>query len=157
AAGEERADVLVLVPHRQIAERGFACVDDGSPLVALSVTGRAVLPAVAALERITCVPTPLVGGRVDVDDAAYADTVRRIVAAEIGTGAGWNFVIRRSYLASIAGYGMNSALTFFRRLCEQESGAYWTFLVHTGTRTFVGATPERHVSLHGGVAAMNPI
>jgi len=29
--------------------------------------------------------------------------------------------------------------------------------VHTGTRTFVGATPERHVSLRDGIAAMTPI
>jgi phenazine biosynthesis protein phzE len=29
--------------------------------------------------------------------------------------------------------------------------------VHTGSRTFVGATPERHVSLTGGTAVMNPI
>ena len=31
--------------------------------------------------------------------------------------------------------------------CVGERGAYWTFLVHTGERTFVGATPERHVSV----------
>jgi len=31
------------------------------------------------------------------------------------------------------------------------------FTVHTGTRTLVGATPERHVSLHNGTAVMNPI
>ena len=30
-----RPEVLVLVPHRQITERGFACVDDGSPLLAM--------------------------------------------------------------------------------------------------------------------------
>ncbi|NEE58664.1 phenazine-specific anthranilate synthase component I, partial [Streptomyces sp. SID8455] len=34
---------------------------------------------------------------------------------------------------------------------------YWTFVVHTGDRTFVGATPERHVSLTAGLAVMNPI
>ena len=36
-------------------------------------------------------------------------------------------------------------------------GAHWTFLIHTGTRTLVGASPERHISLQGGTAVMNPI
>jgi phenazine biosynthesis protein phzE len=54
-------------------------------------------------------------------------------------------------------YDLDAARTVFRRLCEQESGAYWTFLIHTGTRTFVGATPERHVSLHEGDVVMNPV
>ncbi|MBF6056701.1 phenazine-specific anthranilate synthase component I, partial [Streptomyces eurocidicus] len=71
------------------------------------------------------------------------------------TGA--NFVIKRSFTADITGYGPEHALTFFRRLLERESGAYWTFLVHTGERTFVGATPERHISVAGGRAVMNPI
>lgn len=38
-----------------------------------------------------------------------------------------------------------------------ESGAYWTFILHTGQRTLVGASPERHVSVHDGVAVMNPV
>jgi phenazine biosynthesis protein phzE len=150
-------EVLVLVPFRQIAERGFACVDDGSPLIAMRVTEQAVLPRSELLDRLPMVATPLAGGRFDVDDQSYADITRRIITDEIGTGAGANFVIKRVYEAGIDGYTPASALTFFRRLCERESGAYWTFIVHTGSRTFVGATPERHVSLHEGVAVMNPI
>lgn len=148
---------LVIVPHRQIAERGFTCVDDGAPLLVMRVTGQAVLPVREVLGRIECVPIRLADGRFDVADDAYAETVRRIVTDEIGAGRGANFVIKRSYVADIAGYRMDSALTLFRRLCEMESGAYWTFIVHTGSRTFVGATPERHVSLREGVAVMNPI
>ena len=45
----------------------------------------------------------------------------------------------------------------FRALLAREPGTYWTFVIHTGERTFVGATPERHVSLSGGTAVMNPI
>ncbi|HEY0638542.1 MAG TPA: anthranilate synthase family protein [Pseudonocardiaceae bacterium] len=156
-AARDRRSVLVIVPHRQIAERGFACVDDGAELVAMQVTEQAVLPLAAALARIPLVPMRLVDGHFEPDDAAYADTVRRIIAEEIGRGVGSNFVIRRSYTATIADYGPANALTFFRRLCELESGAYWTFVVHTGSRTFVGATPERHISLREGVAVMNPI
>ena len=43
-----------------------------------------------------------------------------------------------------------AALALFRRLLSGERGAYWTFVVHTGDRTLVGASPERHVSVAGG-------
>ncbi len=150
-------DVLVVVPYRQLAERGFECVDDGSPLIAMRVTEHQAIPLADVLERIPDEPIPLTGGHFTPDDDAYAETVRRIIADEIAHGAGANFVIKRSFDAEIPGYRPAAALTFFRRLCEREAGAYWTFIVHTGTRTFVGATPERHVSLRDGVAVMNPI
>jgi phenazine biosynthesis protein phzE len=154
---EPGQEVLVIVPYRQLAERGFGCVDDGSPLLAMRVTEQAVLPVHEVLARIPVVPIKLTGGHFDVDDDTYADIAQKIITHEIGEGAGANFVLKRSYLADITGYRAASALTFFRRLCERESGAYWTFIVHTGTHTFIGATPERHVSLHDSIAVMNPI
>ncbi|MGP3952519.1 anthranilate synthase family protein [Streptomyces sp. 7N604] len=152
-----RHDVLAVIPYQQITERGFTAPDDGSPLVALNVTGQATLPLSEVLPRLPDVSIRLSGGHFEVDDATYADTVRRVVAEEIGTGEGANFVIRRSFVADISDYTPHSALVFFRRLLERESGAYWTFIVHTGARTFVGATPERHISMRDGTAVMNPI
>ncbi|MFF8829497.1 anthranilate synthase family protein [Streptomyces sp. NPDC015131] len=157
AAPGARHEVLAVVPYRQIAERGFRCADDGAPLIAMAVTGQAAVPVAEVLARVADVPIDLTGGHFDLDDEAYAETVRAVVADEIGQGAGANFVIKRSYTADITGYTPACALAFFRRLLERESGTYWTFLVHTGTRTFVGATPERHVSLRDGTAVMNPI
>ncbi|MFF4215782.1 anthranilate synthase family protein [Streptomyces nondiastaticus] len=151
------ADVLAIVPYRQIAERGFRGADDGAPLLAMTVTHQAVLPLAEVLARVPETPIALSGGHFDMDDATYADTVRRVVADEIGEGEGANFVIKRSFRAGIDGYTPAHALTFFRRLLERESGAYWSFAVHTGERTFVGATPERHISVRGGTAVMNPI
>ncbi|MFG1811954.1 anthranilate synthase family protein [Streptomyces sp. NPDC049040] len=152
-----RHEVLVVIPYRQLSERGFACADDGTPLLAMTVTGQQRLPLDEALARIPDVPTPLEGGDFDVDDEAYEEVVRRIVKEMIGTGEGANFVIKRTFVADITGYGPRSAPALFRRLLEGESGAHWTFLIHTGTRTLVGASPERHVSLQGGKAVMNPI
>ena len=43
------------------------------------------------------------------------------------------------------------------RLLERERGAYWTYCFFTGDRYLVGASPERHVSVHGGDVRMNPI
>ncbi|MEY9211726.1 chorismate-binding protein [Thermobifida halotolerans] len=150
-------DALVLIPYRQIAERGFTVPDDGAPLVAMVVTEQSSTAASDVVRRIPDVPIRLDSNRFDVDDAHYAATVRRVVADEIGTGEGANFVIKRSFLAEVGDYSPHVALSLFRRLLEREQGAYWTFVVHTPERTLVGATPERHVSLEHGVAAMNPI
>ncbi|MDQ0751919.1 phenazine biosynthesis protein phzE [Streptomyces africanus] len=152
-----RHDTLVVMPYRQIAERGFAAPDDGSPLIALRVTEQERMPLTEAVSRIGDRPIRLNGGRFDVDDEAYADVVRRVITDEIGHGVGANFVIKRSFITQITDYSPRSALTLFRRLLEQESGGYWTFVIHTGDRTFVGATPERHISVRAGTAVMNPI
>ncbi|MEV4382992.1 anthranilate synthase family protein [Streptosporangium sp. NPDC049644] len=157
AGGAAGHDVLAIIPYRQIRERGFVCVDDDAPLFTMTVTGQRTVPVAKALAQIPDVPVTVSGGHFDVADDDYAETVRRVVKEAIGEGEGANFVIKRSFVADIGDYTPHSALAFFRRLLEVESGAYWTFIVHTGERTFVGATPERHVTLYGGVATMNPI
>jgi len=150
-------DVLAIIPYRLIAERGFDRPDDGSPLLTLAVAEQRTMPLSTALSRIPDVATELVDGRFDLDDVDYAETARRIISEEIGTGAGSNFVLKRSFVAEIRPYSTRSALAFFRRLLTGEQGAYWTFIIHTGGHTFVGASPERHITLRDGTAVMNPI
>jgi phenazine biosynthesis protein phzE len=152
-----RQELLVLIPYRQLAERGFAAPDDGRPLLVMKVGEQASLPLRENLALLPNHPVKLTGGHFDIDDDTYAETVRRVVTDEIGTGEGANFVLRRSFVAQLPDFGVPDALSFFRRLVERETGAYWTFLVHTGERTFVGATPERHISVRDGRAVMNPI
>ncbi|MFD7624469.1 anthranilate synthase family protein [Streptomyces sp. NPDC059851] len=153
-----RQDVLALVPYRQLAERGFAAPDDGTPLLAMTIAEQGQVPLATVLDRIPDEPVRLVpGGDFDIDDDTYAETVRRVIADEIGTGEGANFVMKRSFVADISDWSVGAALRFFRRLLERETGAYWTFIVHTGDRTLIGASPERHVSVSGGRAVMNPI
>ncbi|WP_405814969.1 MULTISPECIES: anthranilate synthase family protein [unclassified Streptomyces] len=155
AAG--RHEVLAVIPYRQISERGFAHTDDGEPLITMTVAEQGTVLLGDALRRLPDESVTLSGGRFDVDDDAYAAIVRDVIEREIGNGEGANFVIKRSFVADISDYTPRSALSFFRRLLERESGAYWTFLVRVAGRTFVGASPERHVSVHGGTAVMNPI
>ena len=150
-------EVLVLVPYRQLAERGFAAPDDGEPLLAMTITAQQRVPLPRLLDAVPHTPVRLRNRGFDVGDEEYADVVRRIVAREIGTGEGANFVVKRSVLADIDDYTPRHALSFFRRLLAREQGTYWTFVIHTGQRTFVGATPERHITLDGGKAVMNPI
>ncbi|MEU5534591.1 anthranilate synthase family protein [Streptomyces sp. NPDC020362] len=151
------ADVLALLPYRQLAERGFPVPDDGRPLLAMTVQEQASLSRAAVLGRVPDVPIRMTDEHFDIDDDAYADLVRRVLADEIGVGEGANFVVKRRFLADISDYTPATAAALFRRLLARESGVYWTFLVHTGERTLVGATPERHVSLQDGTAVMNPI
>ncbi|MEU6661503.1 anthranilate synthase family protein [Streptomyces sp. NPDC046821] len=148
---------LALVPFRQIRERGFDVRDDGTPLAVLTPEETYELPLADVLEQLPAHDVAVTDGGFDVDDDAYADIVGRVLRDEIGRGEGANFVIRRTYEGEIAGFGRADALALFRRLLAGERGAYWTFVVHTGERTLVGASPEVHVRMSGGTVVMNPI
>ncbi|MEU9703282.1 anthranilate synthase family protein [Streptomyces sp. NPDC047981] len=148
---------LALVPFRQIRERGFDVRDDGTPLSVLVAEETHELSLADALAQLPTHAVRVEGGGFDVSDEAYAETVRRVIEEEIGAGEGANFVIRRTYTGEIPSFGRADALALFRRLLAGERGAYWTFVVHTGERTLVGASPEVHVRMAGGTVVMNPI
>ncbi|GAA4572806.1 phenazine biosynthesis protein PhzE [Micromonospora coerulea] len=148
---------LALVPYRQISERGFACIDDGAPLECLAITGHHRIGLVDALAVLPDQPVRTTGAGFDSTDDEYAATVGRVLADEIGRGEGANFVIHRTMRATVQGPPLVAALAALRRLLLRERGAYWTFVVHTGTRILVGASPERHVSVDDGLVMMNPI
>ncbi|MFI1026805.1 anthranilate synthase family protein [Streptomyces sp. NPDC020951] len=148
---------LALVPFRQIRERGFDVRDDGTPLAVLTPEETYEIPLAEALAQLPSHDVQVRSGGFDVDDDAYGEIVGRVLRDEIGRGEGANFVIRRTYEGEIPGFGRADALALFRRLLEGERGAYWTFVVHTGDRTLVGASPEVHVRMSGGTVVMNPI
>ncbi|MFI8822978.1 anthranilate synthase family protein [Streptomyces sp. NPDC053431] len=148
---------LALVPFRQIRERGFDVRDDGTPLSVLVAEEAYELPLAEALDLLPVHDVRVEGGGFDVSDEEYARIVRRVIDEEIGGGEGANFVVRRTYTGGIPGFGRADALALFRRLLAGERGAYWTFVVHTGDRTLVGASPEVHVRMTGGTVVMNPI
>ncbi|MEV4742675.1 anthranilate synthase family protein [Streptomyces sp. NPDC049555] len=157
AGGGPAHDALALVPFRQIRERGFAARDDGTPLLVLTPHETYELPLDEVLAALPAHRVTVEGGAFDVGDEEYAGIVRRVVEEEIGTGEGANFVVRRTFEGEIHGFHAADALALFRRLLAGERGAYWTHLVHTPTRTLVGASPEVHVRMSGGTVVMNPI
>ncbi|MFB8181682.1 anthranilate synthase family protein [Streptomyces sp. NPDC055966] len=148
---------LALVPFRQIRERGFDVRDDATPLLVLIPEESYEIPLEQALEQLPGHEVRVEGGGFDIEDEEYAGIVGQVLAEEIGRGEGANFVIRRTYEGGIPGFGRADALALFRRLLAGERGAYWTFVVHTGDRTLVGASPEVHVRMSGGTVVMNPI
>lgn len=158
-SGTERAwDHLVLVPYAQARERGFEAHQDGTPLSAIQIEYSAELPLAELMTVLPDGPVEFTDrGGFETSDDEYAGIVRQIIDDEIGQGEGANLVIGRHYRAQVADWGHDAALTVFRRLLERERGAFWTFLIFTGDRYLIGASPERHVSLDAGQVLMNPI
>jgi phenazine biosynthesis protein phzE len=152
------ADRLLAVPFRQVRERGFEAHDDGTPLVVVDVETELEYTVAEVVEAIDEVPVEFADrGGFETSDDEYAGLVKSIIDDEIGQGAGANLVVGRHYRARVADWGADKALAVFRRLLERERGAYWTFVFFTGDRYLVGASPERHVSIHRGDVRMNPI
>lgn len=152
------ADRLLAVPFRQAAERGFEVHDDGTPLVVVDVEEEHEFSVDEVVAAIDDVPVEFADrGGFETDDAEYGKLVEAIITDEIGQGEGANLVVGRHYRARLSDWGAPAALTVFKRLLERERGSYWTFVFFTGDRYLVGASPERHVSIHDGDVRMNPI
>ena len=152
------ADRLLAVPFRQVRERGFEAHDDGTPLVVVDIDTELEFSVAEVIDAIDDTGIEFADrGGFETDDATYGELVDAIIRDEIGQGEGANLVIGRHYRATVSDWGADKALTILRRLLERERGAYWTYLFFTGDRYLVGASPERHVSIHGGDVRMNPI
>jgi phenazine biosynthesis protein phzE len=153
-----RFDRLVAVPFRQVTERGFVAHDDGTPLAVVDIATELEIPLD---ELIEVLPDESVtfsdAGGFETSDEDYGAVVERIIRDEIGNGEGANLVVGRHYRAQLNDWNADRALTVLKRLLTAERGAYWTFCFWTGDRFLIGASPERHVSVHGGDVRMNPI
>jgi len=157
-----RFDRLLAIPFRQVAERGFEAHDDGTPLAVVDIAEQHELELAEVLAALPDAPVEFEDrGGFDSSDEDYARVVERIICDEIGNGEGANLVVGRHYRAQLRDWDAEKAFTVFRRLLEQERGAYWTYLFFTGDRYLLGASPERHVSVVGGPGMadvrMNPI
>src|SRR3954453_12310181 len=88
-----RFDTLVAVPFRQIAERGFEVHDDGTPLAVVRIETEVEVPLADLVAALPDEPVEFTDrGGFETCDEAYADTVARIIADEIGNGEGANLV-----------------------------------------------------------------
>ncbi|WP_405702408.1 chorismate-binding protein [Streptomyces sp. NBC_01383] len=149
---------LALLPFRQVAEHGLRCHDDHTPLRVLRISEHHVLPE-GALTRRLGAPVRWQEAGFTTDDAHYEGLVREFAASDAARG-GLNVLLRRDCTARLPGFRPAVAVELFRRLLTTESGAYWTFLVHTGGErptTLVGATPQGHVAIEDRRVVMNPL
>lgn len=156
AGGSHHGSLLVL-PYRQVKERGFEAIDDGMEIYALPIRERATKDLSFVLERIPDIDLSFSEPGFNIDDQGFAEIVRRLIDTEIAGGTGSNFVLHRKLCCTVEGYTSAHLLTMFRRLLTAETNAHWVYVIHTGDYDFAGASPELHAGLRGDVLTMNPI
>ncbi|MDD2325072.1 MAG: anthranilate synthase family protein [Alphaproteobacteria bacterium] len=157
-AGAARFDTLSILPFRQVEELGFVANHGDEKILCLSIEEQREVPLDEMIAALPCEEITMEGeGAFTPDDAGFEAMTRRIIDEEIGNGEGCNFVVPRFYRGQIAAFSLRKALSIYRRLLENEYGAYWTFLYFTGEQYFIGATPERHLSCDASGVKMNPI
>src|SRR5690606_29042413 len=145
-------------PFSQLRERGFDVHDQGEEILSLvpsdvrDVELVDVLPP-DAKQEVHALGSP----SFEMDDVEFEANVARIIKDEICRGEGSNFLLSRKARIQAADFEWKVATAIFQRLARNEFGAYMTFCFHDGERFFVGSSPERHVTIRGGVVKMNPI
>jgi phenazine biosynthesis protein phzE len=144
-------DLLILVPFRQLAERGYACHDDGAPLRASASaprgTARSVVLAALPTRRSTT-PGGSTSGRRLRGHRASRPAARSV-------GSGFQLRHQADVAARLGDGSARTGLTILVGCCG--AGGRTGPCCPSRDRTLVGATPERHVSLRGATLTMNPI
>ncbi|MDC9622018.1 chorismate-binding protein [Xenorhabdus sp. XENO-7] len=151
------ASQLIILPFNQIAEKGFVCHDDNEPVIVINVVKqtRHNVNDWGIIESDT--PLTAVNIHFDLSDESYNQLVKDIINDEINAGEGSNFVMSRSMEGDITNFSLQHALRLFNRLLMSERGSYWTWIVYTGDRFFIGSSPEQHIQVDGDRVSMNPI
>lgn len=155
APGPDAWPLVSMVPYAQLRERGFRVHDDGETI--LTLLPRECRDVTAAEIGTGAVPVVAGEPRLRVSDAAYAAMVAEVVEHEINRGEGSNFLLSRTCDLDLAGFDAAAAHEVFLRLARNELGAYLTFCFFDGERWFLGASPERHLTVEAGAVTMNPI
>lgn len=157
AALDTSTRVLALLPFRTAADQGYECHDDGAPLLLLTVERSSRL----TLETFTNFGATKIAFRKELEfnytDAEFAALVATVQSQEIGQGECSNVVLSRTLVGELGSDSGIACLKIFENLLATEVGYYWAFLVKVGDSFFVGASPERHVSLSQGRASMTAI
>lgn len=158
SGANEVLDTLSILPFRQVEELGFIARHKDEKILTLHIEKQEEIALDQLLALLPSEACAMEGAlQASPDDAGFAAMTRRIIDDEIGNGAGCNFVVPRFFRGTIAAFSLSKVLSAYRRLLENEFGAYWTFLYYTGAQFFIGATPERHLSVQGGRVKMEPI
>jgi 2-amino-4-deoxychorismate synthase len=156
--GASQPVVVSMVPYAQIRERGFDVHDGGEEVLSLVPTEVSDVDLEAVLQG-RAEATIRTGGppTYNLSDEDFTRRVAAIIENEIQNGEGSNFLFSRRGEVHLEAFDAHAANTVFYRSARSEFGAYLTFCFFDGTRWFIGSSPERHMSMEGGVVQMNPI
>jgi phenazine biosynthesis protein phzE len=83
--------------------------------------------------------------------------VKDVVKNAIEKGEGSNFTIARKLSGKIENFNYKQMVNLFRKMIENECGAYQTFCLFTGKFFIVGASPECHINVENKRVRMQPI
>lgn len=154
----KRYDTLSLIPFSQIKEKGFEAKVGDEDLLCMVIEEQREVPVAEFLRDAPAEAVALTGEPTfDLDEATYKAAVSAIIDKEIGEGEGANFVHPRTVRGHLKAYGPGVALGLLKRLVQADYGTYWKYVFYDGRRTFVGSTPEKHLSVDKGRVVMNPI
>ncbi len=150
---------ISMIPFCQIKERGFTVLDGGEKIIALVVNSMHTLSREAFLEQMPDdTPITLTGDLTyNLSDTEYEEVIRQVINHEIKNGEGSNFLLSRKTQGILEPAGLLTALTILKRFIHNEFGSYMNFCFFDGDRFFIGASPERHLSIFKGTAYLNPI
>ncbi|MFH1712695.1 MAG: chorismate-binding protein [Candidatus Jacksonbacteria bacterium] len=151
-------DTISILPFSQIKERGLEARDRGAKIICVKISRQT---KISVKELNTILPQEDIiladGIKYNYTEEEYKLVIKNVIKNEIGNGEGANFVIPRTGTAKIKNISTDKVLSIYKNILKGEIGSYWTFLFFDGNRYFVGATPERHISVQQRKVLMNPI
>jgi phenazine biosynthesis protein phzE len=145
---------IALVPFSQIRERDFETIDDRAPILAL-VCDDLLEEEAPATEDLA--PVDISGVEYVPSDEEFAERVQQLIDCEISRGEGSNFLLARQARFTIDAFTPALGEQLFWRLRAAEPNAYRVFCFRAGAHHWIGASPERNVSVREGAVVMNPI
>ncbi len=151
-------DTISMLPFCQLKERQFKVHDAGEKILTIQVHKHTKIPTEELLHLLPGENISFEKGiHYNYSFEEYENIIRAIVEDEIGNGEGANFVIPRKGEAQITNMSLEKVLSIYKNLLQNEMGSYWKFVFFDGEKYFIGATPERHITVQAGQVKMNPI
>ena len=163
--GDKQITSISMIPFCQIKERGYEVIDGGEKILTLIPNENSQLSKTEFLKMLEFSDFGLDGVDIELEgdvvpnisDEDFAVSVKKIIDEEIGLGEGCSFLMSRKYKGRIKNMDASKAFTLLKRLMENEFGSYMNFCFFDGEHFFIGASPERQISIFDGEVKMNPI
>eukprot|EP00668_Euglena_longa_P011883 GGOE01014303.1.p1 GENE.GGOE01014303.1~~GGOE01014303.1.p1 ORF type:complete len:673 (-),score=225.29 GGOE01014303.1:250-2226(-) len=157
-------DTVSMIPFCTISERGFKAHRRGEKILTMKVARWYTASQQWFCDKVEDGEVELWADEkgdtlhFDTTREEYTSVVETVKYQMISCGEGSSFVTPRKCSGRISNFDKSKALTIFRRLLTNEYGCYWKFLFYDGAGMyFIGASPERHLTVRHGKVEMNPI
>ena len=155
-------DTVSIMPFSQIKEKGYSVIDKDEKILTINVKHQKTITLEEFNSTINNISS---GDSIELEEDVeylmsedeYGDIIHNIIHNEIGNGEGANFVVPRVGKAKIKDFSVEKILNLYKKILQNESGAYWSFLFFDGEKYFIGASPERNVYVKNNKVKMNPI